>query len=87
MASGVGGNHSVLLGTPLTGSILGLDEYLHIIVAMPAPAGRAAECGRTALPALGHAVLAALVLLLIGLSACPAPLLTLIRATASTVMR
>jgi len=36
---------------------------------------------------LGHAVLAALVLLLIGLGAYPAPLLTLIRTTTSMVAR
>lgn len=36
---------------------------------------------------LGRAVLAALVLLLIGLGAYPTPLLTLIRATASMVAR
>jgi NADH-quinone oxidoreductase subunit N len=92
VASGVDGHHGVLLGTLVAGSIIGLYYYLRIIVAMAAPAadipGTAAPAARRIRSApLGHAVLAALVLLLIGLGAYPTPLLTLIRATASVVAR
>lgn len=92
LASGVDGRHGVLLGTLVAGSIIGLYYYLRIIVTMAAPvtvvADRQApaECRERGKP-LGHAGLAALVLLLIGLGACPTPLLTLIRATASMVAR
>jgi NADH-quinone oxidoreductase subunit N len=50
--------------------------------AHPPRAGRALAASR-----LGHAVLAALVLLLVGLGAYPTPLLTLIHATTSMVVR
>src|SRR6185437_1361746 len=92
VASGVDGRHGVLLGTLVAGSIIGLYYYLRIIVAMAAPLVEApgehvpAESHDRHKP-LGHTVLAALVLLLIGLGAYPAPLLTLIRATASMVAR
>jgi len=98
VASGVDGRHGVLLGTLVAGSIIGLHYYLRMIVTMAAPATAAtaatAAADRQAPPEsrdrgkpLGHAVLAALVLLLIGLGAYPTPLLTLIRATASMVAR
>lgn len=92
VASGVDGRHGVLVGTLVAGSIIGLCYYLRIIVTMAAPVTAAAD--RQAPPEsrdrgkpLGHAVLAALVLLLIGLGAHPTPLLTLIRATASMAAR
>lgn len=91
MAAGVDGRHGILLGTLVAGSIIGLYYYLRIVVAM---AARPVEVRERALAEsrdrgkpLAHAVLAALVLLLIGLGAYPAPLLTLIRATASMVAR
>lgn len=90
VAAGVDGHHSVLLGTLVAGSIIGLYYYLRIIMAMAAPATAVTVTdsgspvpGRTRGRPLGHAVLAALVLLLIGLGAYPTPLLTLIQATAS----
>lgn len=90
-----------MLGTLVAGSIIGLYYYLRIIVTMAAPAADSQSRGRPlpsrelqTVPAgtasgnsLGHGVLAALVLLLIGLGAYPTPLLTLIRATASMVAR
>jgi NADH-quinone oxidoreductase subunit N len=92
VASGVGGRHGVLLVTLVAGSIIGLYYYLRIIVAMAAPmavapGGRVPSESHDHGQPLGHAVLAALVLLLIGLGTYPAPLLTLIRATASMVAR
>jgi NADH-quinone oxidoreductase subunit N len=92
VASGVDGHQGVLLGTRVPGSIIGSYYYLRIIVAMTAPAAvvpdnhtpfESHQGGRP----LGHAVLAALVLLLIGLGVYPGPLLTLIRATASMMAR
>lgn len=90
VASGVDGHNGVLLGTLVAGSIIGLYYYLRIIVAMAAPTAavpdsRAPAGSRIRAEPLGHAVLAALVLLLIGLGAYPTPLLTLIRATAAMV--
>jgi NADH-quinone oxidoreductase subunit N len=90
VAAGVERGHGVLLGTLVAGSIIGLYYHLRIIVAMTAaavaePHSRAPSERRMRREPLGHAVLAALVLLLIGLGACPAPLLTLVRATASMV--
>jgi len=92
VASGVGGDHGVPLGTLVAGSIIGLYYYLRVITAMAAPApamaaGRAHPQSGMGGEPLGHAVLAALVLLLIGLGAYPAPLLTLIRTTTSMVAR
>jgi NADH-quinone oxidoreductase subunit N len=92
VASGVDGGHGVLLGTLVAGSIIGLYYYLRIIVTMTAPAAtvpdsHAPSGSRVRGEPLGHAVLAALVLLLVGLGAYPAPLLSLIRATASMVTR
>jgi len=94
VASGVGGGHGVLLGALAAGSIIGLYYYyyLRIIVEMAAPATAMPdghprpESGIRAKP-LGHALLAALVLLLIGPGAYSAPLLTLIRTTMSMVPR
>lgn len=88
VASGVDGHNGVLLGTLVAGSIIGLYYYLRIIVAMAAPTtampeSRAPAASRIRAEPLGHAVLAALVLLLIGLGAYPTPLLILIRATAA----
>lgn len=54
---------------------------------MPAATERPAEAARAAVPALGHAVRAALASLLVGPGAYPTPLLTPIRATASMAMR
>jgi hypothetical protein len=64
--------------------------YLRIIIAMAGAAMvssdlRTPEAAGDAARHLGHAVLAALVLLLIGLGAYPTPLPTLIRATTSMV--
>lgn len=92
VASGVDGGHGILLATLVAGSIIGLYYYLRIIVAMMAsapaiPDSRALPEARMRGGPLGHAVLAALVLLLIGLGTYPAPLLTLIRTTASMVAR
>lgn len=92
VASGVDGRHGILLGTLVAGSIIGLYYYRRIIVAMTAPPLAAATAGapsetRVQGRRLGNAVLAALVLLLIGLGTYPAPLLTLIRVTASMVAR
>ena len=82
----------MLLGTLAAGSIIGLYYYLPVIVAMArppltAPDARAAPASRTRARLLGNAVVAALVLLLIGLGAYPSPLLTLIRASASMTVR
>jgi hypothetical protein len=64
-----------------TGGAAARDGHWHGL--QRRPPGRALAASR-----LAHAVLAALVLLLIGLSGYPAPpLLTLIRATASMVAR
>ena len=92
MASGVDGRHTVLLGTLVTGSSTCLYHYLRIIVAIAAPAGpvpgdRARSRREIRGERPGHAVLAALVLLLMGLGTYPAPLLTLIRAGTSMVAR
>lgn len=92
VASGVDGRHAVLLGALVAGSIIGLCYYLRVVIAMAGSAAATSElrirdaAGNTG-RRLGHAVLAALVLLLIGLDVYPTPLLTLIRATASMVTR
>src|SRR6185312_17310988 len=70
VASGVDGDHGVLLGTLAAGSIIGLYYYLRVIIAMAAPmpatpAGGAHPASGVSGEPLGHAVLAALVLLLI----------------------
>jgi len=92
VASGVDGSHSVLLGTLVAGSIIGLYYYLRVIVAMTAAPlimqdDQAARAGGVHQGVLGNAVVAALVLLLIGLGAYPTPLLALIRASASMTLR
>jgi NADH:ubiquinone oxidoreductase subunit 2 (subunit N) len=76
----------------VAGSIIGLYYYLRIIVTktgspLTGAAGGTSPAIRLQGRQLGNAVLAALVLLLIGLGAYPAPLLTLIRATASMAAR
>jgi NADH-quinone oxidoreductase subunit N len=76
----------------VAGSIIGLYYYLRVMVAMAAPPltaphPRAAPASRARVRLLGNAVVAALVLLLIGLGAYPSPLLTLIRASASMTVR
>ncbi|MGH8287548.1 MAG: NADH-quinone oxidoreductase subunit A [Steroidobacteraceae bacterium] len=98
VASGVDGDgdHPVPLAPRVAGSILGVYYTLRVIVAMLAaalavpgakPPGPPHPGRPLAASRLSHAVLAVLVLLLIGLGTYPAPLLTLIRATAAMVAR
>ena len=92
VGSGVDGRHGILRGTLVRTATIGLYYYIRIILAMTAsppeaPDGRTPSATRLAGMRLGNAVLAALVLLLIGLGACPTRPLTLIRATASMAAR
>jgi NADH-quinone oxidoreductase subunit N len=86
VTSGVGAGVLAPLGALVIGSIIGLYYYLRVIVAMVLPVPEAAEPPRSAAPILGGAVMAALMVLLIGFGLYPAPLLSMIRQSAVAIV-
>ncbi len=80
VVSGVGAGLFWPLAALVVGSVIGLYYYLRIIVAMAMPAEPTAAPPGAA-PLFGHAVIGALLVVLLALGAYPAPAITLIRMT------
>jgi NADH-quinone oxidoreductase subunit N len=81
--AGVGAGLTIPVIALVLGSVIGLYYYLRLIVAMLAPRSSSAipgEIGVTGWPA--RAMVAVLLLILVGLGAYPGPLLSLVRGTA-----
>jgi NADH-quinone oxidoreductase subunit N len=86
VTSGVGASRWGPVATLVIGSMIGLYYYLRIIVAMVLPVPEAAEpSSRAATSPLGGAVMAVLLVLLVGFGIYPAPLLAMIQGSAVTL--
>jgi len=83
VTSGIGAHLAVLLAALVIGSAIGLYYYLRIIVVMVASAPASeTPASRRGAPALGNAVMALMLLLLVGLGIYPSPLIAMIRTAA-----
>jgi NADH-quinone oxidoreductase subunit N len=86
VVSGVGAGLFWLVAALVLGSVIGLYYYLRVLVAMAMPALDESTEATSATPAkrvpfFGHAVIAALLVLLLALGAYPAPAIALIQMT------
>ena len=80
VAAGVGAGLFWPVAALVLGSVIGLYYYLRVLVAMAMPA-EPSPASPAAAPWFGNAVIAALLVLLLGLGAYPAPVIALIRLT------